>query len=56
MASLPIEILLGIYLGLLVGVVPALASWALGFSFKYFTGVTLPTDAAADRRRGAKAY
>jgi hypothetical protein len=42
MASLPIEILLGIYLGLLVGVVPALASWALGFSFKYFTGVTLP--------------
>ena len=42
MASLPVEILLGIYLGLLVGVIPALASWALGFSFKYFTGVTLP--------------
>jgi hypothetical protein len=42
MASLPVEILLGIYLGLLVGVIPALVSWALGFSFKYFTGVTLP--------------
>jgi len=42
MAALPVEILLGIYLGLLVGVIPALASWALGFSFKYFTGVTLP--------------
>jgi hypothetical protein len=42
MASLPVEILLGIYLGLLVGVIPALASWALGFAFKYFTGVTLP--------------
>ena len=42
MASLPIEILVGIYLGLLVGVIPALVSWALGFGFKYFTGVTLP--------------
>jgi len=42
MASLPVEVLLGIYLGLLVGVIPALASWALGFAFKYFTGVTLP--------------
>lgn len=42
MASLPVEILLGIYLGLLVGVIPALVSWALGFSFKYFTGVSIP--------------
>jgi len=42
MASLPVEILLGIYLGLLVGVIPALVSWALGFGFKYFTGVTIP--------------
>jgi len=47
MASLPIEVLMGIYLGLLVGVIPALASWALGFSFKYFTGVTLPGFAVA---------
>lgn len=42
MVLFPAEILLGIYLGLLVGVIPALASWALGFSFKYITGVTLP--------------
>ena len=42
MASLPVEILLGIYLGLLVGMVPALVSWALGFVFKYVTDVTLP--------------
>jgi len=42
MASLPVEILLGIYLGLLVGMVPALVSWALGFLFKYVTNVTLP--------------
>lgn len=42
MVSLPAEILLGIYLGLLVGIIPALASWALGFGFKYVTGVTLP--------------
>ena len=42
MASLPVEILFGIYLGLLVGMVPALISWALGFVFKYVTNVTLP--------------
>ncbi len=42
MASLPVEILFGVYLGLLVGIIPALISWALGFTFKYVTGVTLP--------------
>ncbi len=42
MVSFPAEILLGIYLGLLVGIIPALVSWGLGFSFKYVTGVTLP--------------
>ncbi|MDG5776390.1 TrkA C-terminal domain-containing protein [Haloarculaceae archaeon H-GB1-1] len=42
MASLPVEILLGIYLGILTGIIPALVSWALGFVFKYFTGVTVP--------------
>ncbi|MFB6184661.1 MAG: potassium channel family protein [Haloarculaceae archaeon] len=42
MASLPVEVLFGIYLGLLTGIVPALVSWSLGFVFKYFTGVTVP--------------
>lgn len=42
MAALPVEILLGIYLGLLVGIIPALMSWVLGFLFKYITDVTLP--------------
>jgi len=42
MASIPAEILLGVYLGLLVGMLPALASWALGFTFRYVTGVTIP--------------
>lgn len=42
MVSFPAEILLGIYLGFLVGIIPALASWGLGFSFKYITSVTLP--------------
>lgn len=42
MAALPVEVLLGIYLGLLVGIIPALIAWVMGFSFKYFTGVTLP--------------
>ena len=39
---LPVEILLGIYLGILTGVIPALVAWGLGFIFKYFTGVTIP--------------
>ncbi len=42
MPSFPAEILLGIYLGLLVGIVPAFVSWGLGFGFKYVTGVALP--------------
>lgn len=42
MASLVIEVLLGIYLGLLTGIVPALIAGSLGFTFKYVTGVTLP--------------
>jgi hypothetical protein len=42
MAPLPVEILFGIYLGILTGILPGLAAWALGFVFKYFTGVTIP--------------
>ena len=42
MASLPVEILLGIYLGILTGIIPALVAWGLGFGFKYFTGVSIP--------------
>jgi len=42
MASLPVEILYGLYLGVLTGLVPALIAWVLGFGFKYFTGVTIP--------------
>ncbi|WP_435184456.1 potassium channel family protein [Halobellus sp. EA9] len=42
MASLPVEILYGLYLGILTGLVPALIAWLLGFGFKYFTGITVP--------------
>ncbi|WP_252700849.1 potassium transporter TrkA [Natronosalvus vescus] len=42
MTALPLEILLGIYLGLLTGIVPAFVAGALGFVVRYFTGVTLP--------------
>ncbi|WP_251342469.1 potassium channel family protein [Haloplanus halophilus] len=42
MASLPVEVLFGIYLGILTGIVPALVAWGLGFAFKYITGVTIP--------------
>ncbi|WP_246998562.1 potassium transporter TrkA [Halosolutus gelatinilyticus] len=40
--ALPVEILLGLYLGLLTGIVPALVAGSLGFLVRYFTGVTLP--------------
>ena len=42
MVPLPVEILLGIYLGILTGIIPALVAWTLGFLFKYFTGVSIP--------------
>nr|WP_321169870.1 hypothetical protein [Salinigranum rubrum] len=42
MASLPIEVLFGLYLGILTGIIPALVSGILGFAFKYITGVTVP--------------
>ncbi|WP_394741143.1 TrkA C-terminal domain-containing protein [Natronococcus roseus] len=40
--TLPVEVLLGLYLGLLTGIVPAFVSGALGFLVRYVTGVTLP--------------
>ena len=42
MASFPVEVLLGLYLGVLTGIVPALVAWGFGFAFKYITGVTVP--------------
>lgn len=42
MAALPVEILYGLYLGALIGVVPVLVAWTMGFLFKYVTGVTVP--------------
>lgn len=42
MAALPVEILFGVYLGLLTGIIPALVAFGLGFLFRYFTGVTIP--------------
>lgn len=42
MASLPVEVLFGIYLGVLTGIIPALVAGGLGFTFKYFTSVTIP--------------
>jgi len=42
MASFPVEVLFGLYLGILTGIIPALVSWAFGFTFKYVTGVTVP--------------
>jgi len=42
MAAFPIEVLLGVYLGILTGIIPAVVAWGLGFLFKYFTGVSIP--------------
>ncbi|NHN59923.1 MULTISPECIES: potassium channel family protein [Halorussus] len=40
--DLVVDLLLGLYLGVLTAVVPALVAWSLGFTFKYFTGVSIP--------------
>ena len=40
--SFLLEILFGIYLGVLTGMFPSLVSWGLGFLFKYVTGVSIP--------------
>ena len=42
MTTLPFEIVLGIYLGVLTGIIPALIAGSLGFLFKYFTNVSIP--------------
>lgn len=40
--SLPIQILKGIYLGLLTGLLPAMIALAMGFLFKYVTKISIP--------------
>ena len=42
MAALPVEILQGVYLGILTGLLPTLVAFSLGFGFKYITGVSIP--------------
>ncbi|ELZ78418.1 hypothetical protein C455_12063 [Haloferax larsenii JCM 13917] len=42
MASLPVEVVYGLYFGILTGLVPAAVAWLLGFGFRYLTGVTVP--------------
>jgi hypothetical protein len=42
MASLPADVLLGLYLGVLAGIVPALLVWAASFGFTYREGLSLP--------------
>jgi len=42
MEAFPVQVLFGIYLGILTGIIPGLVAWGLGFVFKYFTGVTIP--------------
>ncbi|MFB6093904.1 MAG: TrkA C-terminal domain-containing protein [Halanaeroarchaeum sp.] len=45
MATLPapVEVLRGIYLGVLTGVLPAVLAFGFGFAFRYVTGVTIPS-------------
>lgn len=41
-SGVAVEVGLGLYLGILAGIFPALVSFALGFAFKYLTGVSIP--------------
>lgn len=36
------QFLLGLYLGVVTGILPGVVAWTLGFIFKYFTRVTIP--------------
>lgn len=38
-----LQVLRGIYLGLLTGLLPAVIGWAMGFLFKYVTGISIPS-------------
>jgi len=37
-----VQVLRGVYLGVLAGVIPVLVSFGFGFAFKYVTGLTIP--------------
>ncbi len=41
-STLVTDIALGVYLGLLAGIFPAVVAFALGFGFRYMTGVSIP--------------
>ncbi len=41
-SDLLVDVGLGVYLGLLAGIFPAVVAFALGFSFRYLTGVSIP--------------
>lgn len=40
--TLPIDVLRGIYLGLMAGILPALVAFGFGFLFRYVTGLSIP--------------
>lgn len=42
-ASLPVQVVRGIYLGVLTGIIPALIAWMLAFTFRYVTNITVPS-------------
>ncbi len=46
MVTLPTDILLGLYLGALVGIIPALGVWAASFGFRYTQTLSLPRPGA----------
>ncbi|MFB6198395.1 MAG: potassium transporter TrkA, partial [Halobacteriaceae archaeon] len=43
LATFPIQVVRGLYLGILTGIVPALVAWGLAFLFRYVTGITAPS-------------
>jgi len=46
MVSLPVDILLGLYLGVLVGILPAVGVWVASFGFRYSQVLSLPRSGA----------
>jgi len=41
--TFPVQVLFGVYLGLLTGIIPGAVTWGLALLFRYITGLTVPS-------------
>ncbi len=41
--TFPVQVLFGVYLGLLTGIIPSAVTWGMALLFRYVTGLTVPS-------------